>query len=267
MKRMAMVADQFYPGSKAQLIEQIESMIDMKAAKADAIAAISPHAGYMYSGSVAGAVFSRINIPHTVVLLGPNHTGFGAPFAVYKTGTWQTPIGDVGVDTELASMILDHCKTIKEDINAHISEHSLEVQLPFIQYLKKDVRIVPIVLGHGSFKDYQSIADAIAKSVKTYRHKVLIVASSDMTHYEPQDVASRKDNTAIKAILELDAGLLLERVEQHNITMCGVIPTAVMLIAAKALGARSARLIRYQTSGDVSGDMSSVVGYAGIIVR
>lgn len=267
MIREAIVAGQFYPGTEQGLNRQIESMVDKDAKKEKAIGIVAPHAGYIYSGFVAGCVYSHIDITDTVVILGPNHTGFGAAFSLYKKGKWRTPLGEVGIDAELAGQILESSRLVREDEAAHSHEHSLEVQLPFMQYFKKDFKIVPIVLSLGGLDAYEELGQAIASSIKKRNRDTLIVASSDMTHYEPHEVAKEKDKVAIDAILKLDEEQLLKKVEEHNISMCGCVPAAVMLIAARALGAKSARLIKYQTSGDTSGDYSAVVGYAGIIVR
>jgi AmmeMemoRadiSam system protein B len=267
MKREPSVAGTFYPASVEALKRQIGSMVDKDAVKEKVKAVVSPHAGYVYSGPVAGELFSHIDITDTIIILGPNHTGLGPVFSLYKGDNWYTPLGEISVDTVLCSVISKGAKSIKLDENAHIQEHSIEVQLPFIQYFKKAFKIVPIVIGHANLSLYREVAKAIADAIKEYRQDVLIVASSDMTHYEPQDEAQRKDRIAIDAILKLDEELLLKKVEECNISMCGYAPTVVMLIAVKSLGAKSAKLIKYQTSGDTSGDYSAVVGYAGIIIK
>lgn len=267
MIREAVVAGQFYPGTAQSLNRQIESMVDKKARKEKAIGVVAPHAGYIYSGFVAGCVYSSVDITDTVVILGPNHTGIGAAISLYKKGKWRTPLGEVEIDAELADEILESSKSAKEDESAHSYEHSLEVQLPFMQYFKKDLKIVPMVLSPAGLEAYEDLAQAIASAIKKRKKDILIVASSDMTHYEPHQAAKEKDKIAIEAILNLDAKQLLEKVHRYNISMCGSVPTAVMLMAAKALGAKSANLVKYQTSGDASGDYNAVVGYAGIIVK
>jgi AmmeMemoRadiSam system protein B len=242
-------------------------MIDKNASKEKAFGIVSPHAGYIYSGPVAGALFSHTEITDTVVILGPNHTGIGHTFSLYKEGRWSTPFGMVDIDAGLSDDILKSSSLIKEDKTAHAYEHSLEVQIPFMQYFKKDFKIVPMVVSNASLDAYKKVAEAIAGSIKKTKSGILIVASSDMTHYESHESAKKKDKIAIDAILELDEKLLLEKVAEYDISMCGYIPTIIMLIAAKLLGAKKAKLIRYQTSGDVSGDYSAVVGYAGIMVQ
>lgn len=266
MTRDPVVAGVFYPASSKALKAQIDSMVDKASPKEKAKAIVSPHAGYIYSGPVAGAVFSKVNITETVLILGPNHTGAGVRFSLYRQGTWRTPLGEVSIDTALADKIMKRSSFIKADAAAHAHEHSLEVQLPFMQYFKDTFKIVPIVVGQADLDTYKEIGEAIASAIKEEKRDILIVASSDMTHYEPHETARGKDKVAIDAILSLDEKLLLDEVSKHNISMCGVVPVAIMLIAAKSLGGKGARLIKYQTSGDTSGDYSAVVGYAGIVI-
>ncbi len=265
--RNPVVADQFYPGTPSSLKAEIERLIDEKAPKEEVIGLVSPHAGYIYSGPVAGATISRVKFKDTFVILGPNHTGRGAPFSIMSEGVWRMPLGEVKIDSELGKQILKGSKYLEEDTAAHQYEHSIEVQLPFLQYFRPDIQIVPIVLSHGTGDIYKEIGQKIAQAVKELKKEVVIMASSDMTHYEPHETAKRKDNQAIEAILDLNEDELLRRVMDLNITMCGYAPTVSMLSAAKELGAKEAELVRYQTSGDVTGDYHSVVGYAGIIVK
>jgi len=182
-------------------------------------------------------------------------------------GGWRTPLGEVKIDSSLGKDILKNSKYIEEDTAAHAFEHSIEVQLPFLQYLNPQVSFVPICLSSSTYSDYEDVAHAISEAIKSTKEKVLIIASSDMTHYEPQSVAKEKDEKAIEVILNLDEKLLLERIQEFNISMCGYVPTVIMLIACKELGATDTELVKYQTSGDVIGDYSQVVGYAGIIIR
>ena len=265
MIRKAQVAGQFYPATPAALRKQLEGLLEKKEKKEDALGLVSPHAGYIFSGKVAGSCFSQVNLTKTAVILGPNHTGYGAPFSIMANGNWRMPLGDVEIDVPLAKNILSESKYLQEDLQAHLYEHSIEVQLPFLQYLLPEVKIVPIVVSDADFRTYDEIGKAIAR-VLNQTQKSLIVASSDMTHYAPQEKAKTNDNLAIEAILKLDGEELLKRVRKFNITMCGYGPVISMLSATKELGARSARLIKYQTSGDALGDYSSVVGYAGILV-
>ncbi len=237
------------------------------AEKVDAVGVVMPHAGYIYSGAVAGAIVSRIEIKGTFIILGPNHTGLGQPLSVMTTCSWQTPLGEVHVDTELAKKILSLCPALKEDSLAHQSEHSIEVQLPFLQYYKPDVKIVPIMLAVSNPAILKSLGQAIARAVKETGRSSVILASSDMSHYESQKQARQKDRLAILAMLDLNPEALLKVVEEKHITMCGYAPAAVMLWAAAEMGTLKTELIKYQTSGDVTGDMNSVVGYVGLIVK
>jgi len=266
MIRSPVVSGQFYPESPSQLKSMIEGFVDKEAVKEEVIGLVSPHAGYIYSGPVAGAVISRIKFNDTFIIMGPNHTGRGKPLSIMTEGVWKTPLGEVEIDSELGKQILATSKHLKEDYTAHQYEHSIEVQLPFLQYFKKDIRLVPIILSYYPGATYKEIGKEIAKAVKELNKKVVIIASSDMTHYEPQKSAQKKDSQAIEAILDLNEDELLKRVDELNISMCGYGPTVSLLSAAKELGATGAELVRYQTSGDTTGDYSAVVGYAGIII-
>lgn len=267
MIRQPVAAGNFYPASKKVLEAQIESMSDTKAVKQDALGVVSPHAGYIYSGAVACELFSNIRITDSVIILGPNHTGAGEDFAIYRTGKWRTPIGNIDIDEKLSAVICKNTNLIKNDFSAHMYEHSIETQLPIMQYFKNDFKIVPIILSGGSFQQYQQIAEALADAIKELGRRVLIVASSDMTHHEPQDNAKSKDKIAIDAVLKLDEKLLYKTVREYDISMCGYIPVLIMISAVKKIGAKSAKLIKYSTSGDITGDYSSVVGYAGISIQ
>jgi AmmeMemoRadiSam system protein B len=267
MIRNAVVAGQFYPASASELKAMIETIVDEKAEKEEVIGLISPHAGYIYSGPVAGAVISKIKLKDTFIIMGPNHTGSGKPLSIMTEGKWKTPLGEVEIDSELGKKLLSSSDYLEEDKIAHLYEHSIEVQLPFLQYFKSDFKLVPIVLSFASGAIYEEIGREIAKAVKELGKKVVIIASSDMTHYEPEESAQEKDNQAIEAILDLNEDELLRRVEELNISMCGYAPAVSLIVAAKELGATEAKLVKYQTSGDVTGDYSSVVGYAGIIIK
>jgi len=262
MIRNPVVAGQFYPSSASKLKAMIEGMI-----KEEAIGLVSPHAGYVYSGPVAAAVISRIKFKDTFIIMGPNHTGAGKPLSIMTEGKWKTPLGEVEIDSKLAKKILATSKHLQEDKTAHLYEHSIEVQLPFLQYFNTEFKLVPIVLAYAGGAIYKEIGKALAKAVKESGGKAVIIASSDMTHYEPQASAQRKDTQAIEAVLALDEDELLKRVEKLDITMCGFAPAVSLIVAAKELGAKGAELVKYQTSGDATGDYSSVVGYAGIIIK
>ena len=267
MIREPAVSGQFYPSSPEELKSMIRGMVDEKAAKEDVIGYYAPHAGFIYSGPVVGATVSRVNFKDTCVIMGPSHTGAGAPFSILTEGTWRTPLGDVEVDTKLASAILGNSNNLREDRLAHLQEHSIEVQLPFIQYFKPDIKFVPILLSHTNAAVYRSIGMAIAKAIKDSGKEVVIVASGDMNHYESQKITHTKDRQAIESILKLEAGELLERVHDFNISMCGYGTVASLIYAAKELGSVRTELVKYQTSGDVTHDFSAVVGYAGILFK
>lgn len=267
MRRPPAVAGQFYQGVADRLTRQVEEFIDLNAAKEDALGVISPHAGLLYSGSVAGAVYSSIRFPKTFLLLGPNHTGLGSQFSLMESGEWEIPTGVFTIDTRLAGKIIRNCPKVTQDAKAHLFEHSLEVQLPFIAYFSQAVKILPLAMLSASLEECLALGEGIARAIGAVDYPVAMVASSDMSHYIPDKVARKKDRMAIDRVLALDPAGLYETVRRENISMCGVLPATVMLAAAKHLGAGSARLVKYATSGDVSGDYDSVVGYAGIVVR
>lgn len=272
--RKPCVAGQFYPSSAQALKKQIENLIDpaftslREVNKIDAIACMLPHAGYIYSGRVAAETLSQIRIKDKIILLGPNHTGLGMPFSIMTEGIWQTPLGEIKIDSALAKKILHNSKYLKDDSPAHTHEHSLEVELPFLQYFKTDFEIVPIAFLSDDIETLKGIGKEIAEVIRDpdIKNSILIVASSDMTHYESQDHAEKKDKEAIQAILELNEDKLMEKIRDLNISMCGYAPVIVMLKTAKLLGAKNSKLIKYQTSGDVTGERDSVVGYAGITI-
>ncbi len=267
MIRNPVVAGQFYPASPDQLRTMIKGFVDEKATKEEIIGLVVPHAGYVYSGAVAGATISRVKFKNTFIILGPNHTGNGPPFSIMTEGAWKTPLGQVEIDSALAKEILATSSYLQEDHLAHQAEHSIEVQLPFLQYSKPDIKFVPIVLSYADGAIYQEIGRGIAQAIKKLNREVVILASSDMTHYEPDESARQKDAQAIEAILALNGDELLKRVRELNITMCGYAPAVSLIAAARELGADKAELVKYQTSGDTSGDYGSVVGYAGVIIR
>jgi len=264
MLRSAVVAGQFYPGRKEVLFEAVDSLMEAAELQRPAIALMSPHAGYIYSGSVAGRTYSGVEIPDEVIILGPNHHGRGHMAAVYASGAWETPLGQTTIATDLAGRILDECPMTAEDTVAHRFEHSLEVQLPFLQFRAPHASIVPVCIGHMPLQMLLQMGDGLARAMAGSRTRPLLVASTDMTHYESGNIARKKDFLALDRVLALDPEGLYQVVRDHRITMCGVLPTVVMLQAALALGASGAELIAYSNSGDVTGDQSEVVGYAGV---
>lgn len=241
-------------------------MGDLTKAKQKAIGVVSPHAGFMYSGDVAGAVYSRIEIPETIIILGPNHTGHGENVSVMTEGIWSMPMGDIAIDTELAKALCEETSLARPNTAAHQFEHSIETQLPFLQYLRATFRIVPICLKKVDFSTCQKLSEGIVRALKRTNKSALIIASSDMNHFESHNAAKEKDKKAIAKIEDRDALGLFNTVRQEQISMCGVNPTTVMLLCSEKLGAKQAELIEYKTSGEVNGDKNRVVGYAGVIV-
>jgi AmmeMemoRadiSam system protein B len=201
------------------------------------------------------------------VILGPNHTGLGSGAAILTYGSWETPLGEVSIDTQLAEAILERSQVLEEDDLAHRKEHSIEVQLPFLQLLKPAIPFVPICLLSHEYGACQDVGQAVAEAIRADGRRVLLIASTDMSHYISREMAEIKDRMAIEAMLDLDPPRLHNTVLRERISMCGFHPTTAMLIAAKALGASQAELTRYATSGDVTKDYTSVVGYAGLIIR
>lgn len=266
MLRKPHVTGYFYPAKREELLEELNKLIPATKETTRAIGIVVPHAGYIYSGPVAGRVYAQLEIPKTIVMLGVNHTGRGTRVSLFLQGEWETPLGTVVVNTGLGKVLLDNCEFIKEDYAAHSEEHSLEVQLPFLQKLKPHFEIVAMVFMPLDLEMARIIGKAIANAIKTSKESVLLLASSDMTHYEADKIAREKDSLAIDKILALDPRGLYRIVQQNNISMCGLNPVLVLLFAAKELGAKGGKLVHYMTSGEISGDFDAVVGYAGIVI-
>ena len=227
---------------------------------------VAPHAGWVYSGAIAGEVYARVRVPKRVVVMCPNHTGMGVRRSIWVSGRWQLPGGDVIVDRELAEHVRDHAE-LEEDHLAHLREHAVEVQLPFLRALNPDVLVVPVVLSQLSLRDCHQVGRGLARAIREVGlDDVLVVASTDMSHYISAEQARRRDTLALERLLALDPDGLFEVVRREDISMCGYIPTTVALVAALELGASHAELVRYGNSGDVSGDYEAVVGYAGAVV-
>jgi hypothetical protein len=270
MVRLPAVAGRFYPNQAEELLQQVESFcapLPQGEAPRRGVACLVPHAGYRFSGHVAGAVYARLELPRRFLLVGPRHYPQGRAQAILSEGAWQTPLGRAEIDASLAVELKRACGGLVEDDVAHRSEHALEVQLPFLQTLVGEFRFVPIALGTVDFAALETLGKAMAQVVARQKEPVLIVASSDMNHYESDEITRRKDGMAMERLLALDARGLHETVRRESISMCGYGPTVSMLIAARLLGATSAELVRYATSGDISGDRDEVVGYAGVIVQ
>jgi AmmeMemoRadiSam system protein B len=273
MIRQPAVAGTFYPREPRELLARVKQFLEEGRAEnstksaADVIACLAPHAGYIYSGAVAGAVYARIKIPKRVVILGPRHRPGGANFAINSEGAWETPLGGAEIDSELARALMTACPLLVEDDVAHRREHSLEVQLPFLQAVSKDFRFVPIAIGTLKFDELAELGHALAKVISNSEEPVLIVASSDLNHYESEEITHVKDHQAIDQMLALNPRGLHDTVRREGITMCGCGPAVAVLTAALDLGATRAELVRYATSADVLGDRDEVVGYAGMLFR
>jgi hypothetical protein len=276
--RRPVVAGTFYPSGSARLTGAIEDCFRNKlgpgklpkgrSEERKIVSAICPHAGYVYSGPAAAHAYHNLaseGQPDTVVILGPNHTGLGGPVSIGGHDEWETPLGRVRVDKELARSIFTSSDAIDREDNAHLEEHSIEVQLPFLQYIYDDFSFVPICMKFQGLETSREVGRAVAEGLKG--RNGLIIASTDMSHYEPQDSASTKDRRVINHILELDEAALQQRVRTERISMCGYGPVSAAIVASKILGAEEAELLAYSTSGDVSGDYSSVVGYASIKIK
>lgn len=267
MLRLPTVAGRFYPSDPAELTALVH-----KYAKADSqttpvrvSACLVPHAGYVYSGHVAGAVHARIALPKRFLILGVRHYPRGEPAAILSSGAWRTPLGDAMIDEALAAALLKTCTLLREDSVAHSAEHSLEVQLPFLQVLAPDFTFVPVALGTIRFEDLVSVGEALARVLETTKEEVLLLTTSDLNHYEDDATTRVKDHKAIDQLLARDARGLYDACRDEDISMCGLGPAVAMLTALNTLGAKNSELVKYATSADVSGDRDAVVGYAGMI--
>jgi MEMO1 family protein len=267
MIRPPAVAGHFYSSNAIELAQDVDGYLLADSEKTRAIACVVPHAGYMYSGHVAGAVYSSLQIPSRSILIGPRHFPGGEALAILSEGSWTTPLGDANIDSALATELMHAFPRLREDSVVHAREHSLEVQIPFLQRLVRDFRFVPIVLGTDRYGLLEELGHAVAKVVAAQKEPVLVVASSDMNHYESDVITRAKDERAIARVLALDPRGLYDTVRSEEITMCGFAATVAMLVAARDLGANEAHLVRYATSGDINGERERVVGYAGITIR
>lgn len=267
MTRLPAVADRFYPGGENSLRKTVTDLLNKyNPDKRDGVlAAVSPHAGYIYSGDACAETLKAIDVPETVVILGPNHHGRGAPIALSLVN-WEMPLGEVSINVELANHILAQNPNAVVDEIAHQHEHSLEVQVPFLQILQKELTIVPIALSHLSYSHCEEFANDLALAIEAYKKRVLILASSDMSHYESRENSEKKDKMALTELVSLNPSGLYRTVAENRISMCGIIPVSVALQAAILLGADTAEVIRYTDSGAVSGDTDQVVGYAGAVI-
>jgi AmmeMemoRadiSam system protein B len=265
MIRSPAVAGSFYPADADQLSAGLRKYAVVPETPSEAIAVLAPHAGYIYSGKVAGAVYGAVRLPRRHIILCPNHFGRGAPFALYTHGEWETPLGRIPVDEELAGRLTESFPPLRHDPAAHAREHSLEVQLPFLQHLLDEFRFVPICIASHKLEDLLALGQALAAAVKAAGEPVLLVISSDMSHYLPAEAARSQDRLALEPLQRLDVEELHRTVHGRGITMCGIAPAVAGIAAARTLGARSGRLVAYANSGDTSGDYEQVVAYAGVV--
>lgn len=263
------VAGRFYPRDPDDLRAEIGGYTSLAPNQAlvQAFGCIVPHAGYVYSGHVAGAVFARLEIPEHCIVLCPNHTGMGRAFAVMSEGEWETPLGRIAIEGDIAEALKRACPLLQEDSAAHRAEHAIEVELPFLQLRQPKLQFVPIALGTQVFEPLEQLGLALAEVIAAQGRPVLIIASSDMNHYESDAITRVKDAKALERVLSLDARGLHEVVTQQDVSMCGFGPAIATITAANRMGAKSAELVKYATSGDVSGDRQLVVGYAGVFFR
>ena len=269
------VSGRFYPSDPAELRATVATLLaDARSAvrpsDRPAVGVIAPHAGYIYSGRTAAAVFAQVTIPGLVIILAPNHTGISdaeGGVSLWEAGAFRTPLGDVPIEAELAQALLEISRgVVSVDHEAHRAEHAVEVELPFLQMLRSDVRIVPLVLAWDSWEPARQLGDILARLVRAAAEPVLLLASSDLNHYEPAAVSEAKDARALEAVRALDGDELLARCKRERISMCGRGPAAAVIAAARALGATRADVVDYRHSGWVSGDNARVVGYAGVVI-
>ncbi len=267
MLRLPAVAGRFYPSDPAELTALIRkySGADPGQPGIPARACLVPHAGYFYSGHVGGAVLARIALPRKIIILGVRHFPRGEPAAILSSGAWRTPLGDARIDEALAEALKKACPLLREDSVAHTTEHSLEVQLPFLQVLAPGFTFVPVALGTVQYESLVSVGEAIGRVVETSKENVLLLTTSDLNHYEDDATTRSKDRKAIERLLALDARGLYDICRKEEISMCGLGPAVAMLTALNALGVKKSELVKYATSADVSGDRDAVVGYAGMI--
>jgi len=268
MIRPPAVSGRFYPSDAKELLRLVSEYARGGASKVVARGCVVPHAGWRYSGHVAGVVYGMLEIPSRCILLGPRHYPRGEALAILSEGSWRTPFGEARIDSELAAELKRACPGLREDAVAHEREHSLEVQIPFLQQLAPDFRFVPVVLAVDRYAVLEELGHAVAKVVAAHAsERVLVIASTDMNHYENDAITRAKDERAIAQVLALDPRGLDDTVRGEGISMCGYAATTAMLVAMRDLGAKDVGLVRYATSGDVTGDRDEVVGYAGLIVR
>jgi AmmeMemoRadiSam system protein B len=264
--RLPVVAGAFYPDDPATVAADARRLVEPSpgAAPRAAIAAVCPHAGWMYSGALAGRLAAALEIPTRVLVLAPNHTGRGARGSVWPGGAWRVPGADVPVDAAFCRALCEESTLLEPDVDAHLDEHAIEVLVPLLAARQPALHLAPVVLGGLSFGECETLAGAIARTIRAFEGPTLIIASSDMNHYLPDDETRRLDALALAPLEALDAHGLYRTVREHGITMCGVVPSTVAILAARALGATRATRVGYATSADAGGDRHRVVGYAAV---
>jgi MEMO1 family protein len=265
--RTPAVAGQFYPSDPGDLDRTLADLIQTAPGRSPepAVAILAPHAGYIYSGRIAGAVYGRITVPPRIVLMGPNHTGMGPALSLWDGGEWRMPGGEVALDRDLGHALQRHCPLLVSDRAAHLREHCLEVQIPFLRARAPNLRITPVVVGTSRLSQLRDLGAAVARAIRESGESVLLVLSSDMTHYEAAETVRRRDEPALAAMERVDPEALHHAVSREAITMCGFAPAVAGLFAARDLGAGSGKLVLYGHSGEVTGNLDSVVAYAGMI--
>lgn len=268
MIRRAAVAGSFYPGTQEEIDRELAELWPPPGPSSEkALAIVCPHAGWIYSGRVAAKTIARVEVPERVVIMGPNHRGLGDPMAIMSEGSWLLPETRIDLDANFSRSLMNRCNLLTEDHQAHALEHSLEVQVPFLIRKNPKVGLVPICLGRVGLEDCRALGEALAETIDDFQGRVLILASTDMSHYESVESARLKDQQALDRILDLDPEGLYNTVLGQGITMCGVLPTTVALFAALKLGGHQAELVQYATSGEVNRNFNEVVGYAGLIIN
>jgi AmmeMemoRadiSam system protein B len=267
MLRKAQFAHSWYPGDPERLRSEITSCTPHSEAPETVLGVIAPHAGMLYSGHVAGALYGRVKIPETVVVLSVNHRGLGERASIMSSGSWETPLGRVPIEEAAAETMKKFIPFLQEDSRAHAKEHSLELHLPFLQFRNPAFRLVPVCLQQLDLAECEQLGRGLSRMVRERDTGTLLVASSDMSHFEPETSAREKDKIAIQRMLALDPPGLFNTVKKNRISMCGVVPATVLLYSCLELAAKEAELVKYATSGEISHDFSSVVGYASLLVR
>ena len=266
MLRLPAVAGRFYPSNPGELADLVRQCCGTQPPERVHVkACLVPHAGYVYSGHVAGAVLARIALPKKIIVLGVRHYPRGEAVAILSSGAWRTPLGDAPIDETLSAELKKACPLLREDSVAHSGEHSLEVQIPFLQVLAPEFMFVPVALGTIRFEDLVKVGEAIGRVLGGEKEEVLLLTSSDLNHYEDDATTRVKDQKAIDQLLALDARRLYDTCRDEDISMCGLGPAVAMITALHKIGAKKAELVKHATSGDVSGDFDAVVGYAGMI--